>query len=233
MFYLENAGDLEVKLKDIKHLKARRLKLKDRAKFCNFKDDFIYIYKIIELDRAAKLLLISKELKISDAKGILALALIDDLEKVLAPLNELNLKSLFIFPAHFSQKNFMPTSKDLARMQKLLISSSCQCERTDTLELVFLRDLEELLAQAAKEGLEPIAWHAQANIQTAQANIQIAQTATANQIPPNPLFIIGPEAGFAPQELSQIPKTLHLKQAKILRSINAAIAAASILKYHS
>ncbi len=103
---------LEIKEDTYNYLfKARRHKVGENIYFRNLKDDFIYLYTVISIDRKKAICeLLSKEEKILVNKKNLHLAwcIVDPkrVEKTIASLNELGLDKITFIYCEYSQKNF-------------------------------------------------------------------------------------------------------------------------------
>lgn len=147
-----NCGDkfLEISDDTYKYLiKARRHKINDEIYFRNLKDDFIYLYKLNDINRRnASFELVSYEEKIikNDNNLHLIWCLVDPktIEKYLASLNELGLDKITFVYCEFSQKNF---KVNFEKLEKILINSSSQCGRSNIIKLEIRNSLDEVLKE--------------------------------------------------------------------------------------
>ncbi len=101
-------------------IKARRHKVDDEIAFRNLKDDLIYFYKIISIDRRkATCQLISSEIKIveNSKKLHIGWCIVDPktVEKSIASLNELGVHKITFIYCEYSQKNFKQNFEKLEK----------------------------------------------------------------------------------------------------------------------
>lgn len=149
--YDASCGDafLEIGEDTYKYLiKARRQKIGDEIHFRNLKDDFIYLYKLVSINRREACFdLISKEEKviINDKNLHLAWSLVDPktIEKYLASLNEIGVEKITFIYSDYSQKNF---KLNFEKLEKILINSSSQCGRSNIIKLEVCDSIEEFLS---------------------------------------------------------------------------------------
>lgn len=216
--YHPNAGEASLLIQGdlFNHLyKSRRTKHSQSLSFRNLKDDYIYQYKQEQIEKkSASLILQSKTL--SPNKPLfpshLILAIIDSksLQKALPCLNELGVGKLTLFYADYSQHN---EKIDLEKLQKILINSSQQCGRSDTIEIEFLENLECVLRSYPTLGVFDFGGE------------KLAQK-------PNFPILIGPEGGFSPNERERLKshRTYSTQETMILKSETACIYVASLLQ---
>jgi 16S rRNA (uracil1498-N3)-methyltransferase len=125
-------------------IKARRHKIDDQIYFRNLKDENIYLYKIVFIDKKRAILnLLSSEKKIlvNEKKLHLGWCVVDPktIEKYITSLNEMGVDKITFIYSDFSQKNF---KINIDKLEKILINSSCQCGRSDIIKLDVCKNLE-------------------------------------------------------------------------------------------
>ena len=208
-FYDKNAGNqiLEISGENFSHLKARRLSVGDRVDFRNLRDESNYIYEITEISRKnASANLVFKNSVISPKHEFsVAWAVVEPsvIEKTLPCLNEMGVAKIIFVYSDFSQKNIR---LDLARFERILINSSCQCGRNSIVQLEILASSDELLAKYPNSVL----------IDFEGKSLEIFDK---DEIP-----FIGPEGGFSQNERKKFNKSYELNLPYILRSNTAIIA---------
>ncbi|EOX8366632.1 16S rRNA (uracil(1498)-N(3))-methyltransferase [Campylobacter coli] len=209
--YHKQAGEEILKLKgeEFAHLKARRIKENEILSLRNLEDDFIYEYKISNLDRNSCLLyFLHKHFKSHPQSELdLALAVIDTkiLEKTLPFLNELGVKKLHLVFTEFSQRNF---KFDFERLEKIIISSCEQCGRSHKMQIQSYKNIQEF------SKVFPDA-------------VLVDFEGEVKEFDKTRLYFIGPEGGFSPKEKQMFKEKICLKVPNILRSQSAAIAVAA------
>ncbi|EKN7484291.1 16S rRNA (uracil(1498)-N(3))-methyltransferase [Campylobacter coli] len=209
--YHKQAGEEILKLKgeEFAHLKARRIKENEILSLRNLEDDFIYEYKISNLDRNSCLLyFLHKHFKSHPQSELdLALAVIDTkiLEKTLPFLNELGVKKLHLVFTEFSQRNF---KLDFERLEKIIISSCEQCGRSHKMQIQSYKNIQEF------SKVFPDA-------------VFVDFEGEVKEFDKTRLYFIGPEGGFSPKEKQMFKEKICLKVPNILRSQSAAIAVAA------
>ncbi|KQH15788.1 16S rRNA methyltransferase, partial [Campylobacter coli] len=175
----------------------------------NLEDDFIYEYKISNLDRNSCLLyFLHKHFKSHPQSELdLALAVIDTkiLEKTLPFLNELGVKKLHLVFTEFSQRNF---KLDFERLEKIIISSCEQCGRSHKMQIQSYKNIQEF------SKVFPDA-------------VLVDFEGKVKEFDKTRLYFIGPEGGFSPKEKQMFKEKICLKVPNILRSQSAAIAVAA------
>lgn len=148
--YDEACGEDVLTIKDdgYKYLiKARRHKLDDEIYFRNLNDDFIFLYKIINIGRKDALLqLVSKEEKVikNSNKLHIGWCLVDPktVEKYIASLNEIGVDKITFIFCEYSQKNF---KINLDKLKRILINSSSQCGRSDIIRFDTCDSIEDFV----------------------------------------------------------------------------------------
>ncbi|MBY0540835.1 MAG: 16S rRNA (uracil(1498)-N(3))-methyltransferase [Campylobacterales bacterium] len=130
-------------------IKARRHKIDDEIYFRNLKDDNIYLYKINSIDKKkAYLNLVSKEEKIviNEKKLHLGWCVVDPktVEKYITSLNEIGVNKITFIYSDYSQKNF---KINIEKLEKILINSSSQCGRSDTIKLEISKSLVDFIKE--------------------------------------------------------------------------------------
>lgn len=209
--YHAEAGKESLKLKgeEFTHLKARRVKENDELALRNLEDDFIYHYKISNLQRNSCVLdFLNKTLKPSPKSALnLALAVIDVkiLEKTLPFLNELGVANLHLVFTEFSQRNF---KLDFKRLDKIIISSCEQCGRSHKMQIQNYKNVQEFN-------------------QVFPNAILIDFEGEYKEFDKNKVYFIGPEGGFSQKEKQLFKEKIRLKSPNILKSQSAIIAVAS------
>ncbi|TQR30946.1 16S rRNA (uracil(1498)-N(3))-methyltransferase [Campylobacter sp. MIT 99-7217] len=204
---------LSLKNEDFLHLKVRRIKAFDKLILRNLKDDFAYLYELVELQKnSCKLKLISYEKSPSNnTKGVLALGVIDtkNLEKILPFLNELGLDKLVLIYTQFSQKNF---KIDLERINRILINSCEQCGRTSLMKIEIFDNVKDFL-------------HAFKHVVLIDfKGKEFDESALKDE---KNIFFIGPEGGFSEEERKMFDEKMKLECAFILKSQTAILALAT------
>jgi len=195
--------------------RVRRHKSGEQVVLRNLKDDTLYHYEIISMDkREATLHLVSQETVQIEAPRKLHLGwcVIDpkSIEKVLPSLNELGVDQITFIYCDRSQKSF---KLDFARWQKILLNSSQQCGRSQQMKLAQVESLADFLEN-----------HPEAHLLhfSKQTLLQAQEIVT---------IIIGCEGGLSEQEclLFSPEKIIGLQTPMILRSESAAVVAAGLL----
>jgi 16S rRNA (uracil1498-N3)-methyltransferase len=191
--------------------KVRRTKKNELVKVRNLKDDYLYIYKIEEINKKEAILTLKEKiLSPNRPKKFIHLAwcIIDpkNIEKALPMLNEIGVGKISFIYCEFSQKNFRLKPK---RLDKILINSSQQCGRGDIIEIEFFDSIEEFV----KEYKEFVALDFGGKGEITKCNKP---------------FLIGPEGGFSDKERKLFKEIVSL-DTFILRSETAAVALSSKL----
>jgi len=215
--YDKNCKDNMLKITDENYnyiIKARRHKLEDKIYFRNLEDDFLYLYKLIHIDKKSALFeLINSEKKILENRRKLHLAWCIVEPKTIYEnipyLNEIGIDKISFVYSDFSQKNF---KINLEKLEKILISSSTQCGRSSLIQTDFFRNLSEFIKHY------PNSYFLDFSTNSIESNKEDIQT-----------LIIGPEGGFSnkERELFVENRVVGLNSALILKSETAIIAASS------
>lgn len=156
--YIKEAFEknLVLSVREYAHLfKVRRIKNKTRLNVRNLKDEFLYTYEIINIDKKeAHLELIEKKkLEILPRKFLhVGWCIVDvkTVEKNLAMLNEIGVSKITFVYADYSQKNFQ---LDEERLQRILINSCEQCGRSNFIEFEFLQSVDDFLKSYPKSAI--------------------------------------------------------------------------------
>jgi 16S rRNA (uracil1498-N3)-methyltransferase len=148
--YHENSGEDLIELNDetFRHLfKSRRENANENKFFRNLKDDYLYEYQVENISKksASFRLVGQKENKSFSKKDInIGWCIIDNksIDKTLPFLNELGVKKISFVYCKRSQKKY---KIDIDRINKILINSCCQCNRTNLMQIEVLNSIEEYL----------------------------------------------------------------------------------------
>ena len=208
LYYPNTTNNIILSGEEHKYLfKVRRIKKDEIVKIRNLKDDFIYFYKIENINKKeAFLKLIKKELKPNKPNKFFHLGwcVIDpkNIEKTLPTLNEIGVSKISFIYCDYSQKNF---KLKLDRIKKILINSNQQCGRSDLMEIEIISSSDEFFEKYP----EFIA------LDFDGEEIKCKEY--------NKLFLIGPEGGFSEREKEKFKEKVKLK-GFILRSESAACA---------
>jgi 16S rRNA (uracil1498-N3)-methyltransferase len=187
--------------------KVRRIKKNEKVKIRNLKDDYLYIYKIEEINKKeAYLTLEEKILKPNKPLKFFHLGwcIIEpkNIEKTLPSLNEIGVSKISFFYCEYSQRNFRLKQE---RLDKIIINSSQQCGRSNKLEIEILDSLEEFIKKYK-------------NFIALDFNAPKIECKSYN-LP----FIIGPEGGFSKKEKEMFKQKVSL-DGFILKSETAAFS---------
>jgi 16S rRNA (uracil1498-N3)-methyltransferase len=212
LYYQNPTSQITLTGEEHKYLfKVRRIKKDELVNIRNLKDDYLYVYKIDDINKKEALLsLKEKILKPQKPHTFLHLGwcIIDpkNIEKALPSLNEIGVGKISFIYCDYSQKNF---KLKMERIKKILINSSQQCGRSDMMEIEIL--------SSSKEFFEKYPEFTALNFdgEELKCNEKI-----------NSPVLIGPEGGFSEDEIKHFKKTIKLK-GFILRSETAACAISS------
>ncbi|MCI6989545.1 MAG: 16S rRNA (uracil(1498)-N(3))-methyltransferase [Campylobacter sp.] len=205
--YSEFAGDesLVIDGEQFLHLRARRVEIGTRLDIRNFRDEYNYIYEIVNLGKkSASLELVFKNTFVKKPLfGSLAWAVVESsvIEKTLPSLNEMGLNKLILVYSDFSQRG---KGLNLDRFRRILISSSQQCGRDEILEIEIISSVSEFLQKYQ-------------NIVRVDFGGKSFEEFSGDEI-----FFVGPEGGFSANEREIIKQSVRLNSPFILRS-NSAI----------
>ncbi len=191
--------------------KVRRTKKNDIIKIRNLKDDYLYFYKIKDINKKEAILTLEKkEFKPNKPKKFFHLAwcIIEpkNIEKTLPTLNEIGISKISFIYCDFSQKNF---KLKFDRLNKILINSNQQCGRSDLMEIEILSSSNDFFKKYQ-------------NFTVVDFD---GKSIKCNKTYQNP-FLIGPEGGFSEKERTFFNEKIKL-EGFILRSESAACAIAS------
>jgi len=148
--YHEDAGQETLKIEGDAHrylFKVRRHKIDDRLYLRNLRDDYLYQYEIVQIDKKVALLVYkeSEILKIKSPKKLhIGWCVIDpkSIEKALPSLNEIGVEKITFIYCDRSQKSF---KLDFQKLHKILLSSSQQSGRSEMMQLAIAESLDIFL----------------------------------------------------------------------------------------
>ncbi len=211
LYYSDTTSNITLSGNEHKYLfKVRRIKKNELINIRNLKDDYLYIYKIEDINKKeAFLKLINKELKPNKPHTFFHLGwcIIDpkNIEKTLPNLNEIGVGKISFVYCDFSQKNFQ---LKLDRIKTILINSNQQCGRSDLIEIEILNSSKEFFEKYPE-------------FMALDFNGKNIECKNYNKP-----FLIGPEGGFSENERKYFREIVKLKSF-ILRSESAACSVAS------
>lgn len=215
--YDKNAKNELLKIEDENYnyvVKARRHKLDDILDFRNLEDDFLYSYKISQIDKKSLFLnLLKKEEKIiENSKKIhLAWCVVDPktIYENIASLNELGVDKITFVYSDFSQKNF---KINFEKLEKILINSSSQCGRSSIIKLDIYKNIDTFIKD------NPDTYF-----------LDFSQTSIDSKVLDIKTLMIGTEGGFSKRERELFNKNfiVGFSSNLILKSQTAIISATS------
>ena len=215
--YDKNAKNELLKIEDENYnyiVKARRHKLDDILDFRNLEDDFLYSYKISQIDKKSLFLnLLKKEEKIiENSKKIhLAWCIVDPktIYENIASLNELGVDKITFVYSDFSQKNF---KINFEKLEKILINSSSQCGRSSIIKLDICKNVDTFITD------NPDTYF-----------LDFSQTSIDSKVLDIKTLMIGTEGGFSKRERELFNKNfiVGFSSNLILKSQTAIISATS------
>ena len=215
--YDKNAKNELLKIEDENYnyiVKARRHKLDDILDFRNLEDDFLYSYKISQIDKKSLFLnLLKKEEKIiENSKKIhLAWCVVDPktIYENIASLNELGIDKITFVYSDFSQKNF---KINFEKLEKILINSSSQCGRSSIIKLDICKNIDTFIKD------NPDTYF-----------LDFSQTSIDSKVSDIKTLMIGTEGGFSKRERELFNKNfiVGFSSNLILKSQTAIISATS------
>lgn len=215
--YDKNAKNELLKIEDENYnyiIKARRHKIDDILDFRNLEDDFLYSYKISQIDKKSLFLnLLKKEEKIiENSKKIhLAWCVVDPktIYENIASLNELGVDKITFVYSDFSQKNF---KINFEKLEKILINSSSQCGRSSIIKLDIYKNIDTFIAD------NPDTYF-----------LDFSQTSIDSKVLDIKTLMIGTEGGFSKKERELFNKNfiVGFSSNLILKSQTAIISATS------
>ena len=213
--YDKNAKNELLKIEDENYnyiVKARRHKIDDILDFRNLEDDFLYSYKISQIDKKSLFLnLLKKEEKIiENSKKIhLAWCIVDPktIYENIASLNELGIDKITFVYSDFSQKNF---KINFEKLEKILINSSSQCGRSSIIKLDIYKNIDTFIKD------NPDTYF-----------LDFSQTSIDSKVLDIKTLMIGTEGGFSKRERELFNKNfiVGFSSNLILKSQTAIISA--------
>lgn len=215
--YKEDAGQESITLDGELHkylFKVRRHSSEENIYFRNLKDDFIYEYKVVNIDRRKSIFsLVSKfEKKVLSKRPLhIGWCVIDpkSIEKQIASLNELGLEKITFIYGKYSQSKYKP---NIEKLEKMLINSSQQSGRSNIIKLEFCESVDKFLE------LYPDSFMFNFSKNSIDTNKDDIKT-----------IIVGPEGGFSTDEIEMFSenKVVGIDSDIILRSETAVVTVAS------
>lgn len=215
--YDKNAKNELLKIEDENYnyiVKARRHKLDDILDFRNLEDDFLYSYKISQIDKKSLFLnLLKKEEKIiENSKKIhLAWCVVDPktIYENISSLNELGVDKITFVYSDFSQKNF---KINFEKLEKILINSSSQCGRSSIIKLDIYKNIDTFIKD------NPDTYF-----------LDFSKTSIDSKVLDIKTLMIGTEGGFSKKERELFNKNfvVGFSSNLILKSQTAIISATS------
>ncbi len=215
--YDKNSKNEQLKIEDENYnyiVKARRHKLDDILDFRNLEDNFLYSYKISQIDKKSLFLnLIKKEQKIiENSKKIhLAWCIVDPktIYENISSLNELGVDKITFVYSDFSQKNF---KVNFEKLEKILINSSSQCGRSSIVKFDLCKNIDTFIKD------NPDTYF-----------LDFSQTSIESKVRDIKTLMIGTEGGFSKRERELFNKDfiVGFNSNLILKSQTAIISATS------
>ncbi|AYJ79401.1 16S rRNA (uracil(1498)-N(3))-methyltransferase [Aliarcobacter cryaerophilus ATCC 43158] len=215
--YDKNSKNEQLKIEDENYnyiIKARRHKLDDILDFRNLEDNFLYSYKISQIDKKSLFLnLIKKEQKIiENSKKIhLAWCIVDSktIYENISSLNELGVDKITFVYSDFSQKNF---KVNFEKLEKILINSSSQCGRSSIVKFDLCKNIDTFIKD------NPDTYF-----------LDFSQTSIESKVIDIKTLMIGTEGGFSKRERELFNKDfiVGFSSNLILKSQTAIISATS------
>ena len=194
--------------------KVRRHSIDENISFRNLEDNNIYEYKVQNIDRRKTILELvsSKELIIKPSIDLhIGWCIIDfkSIEKVIASLNELGCTKVTFITCEYSQKQY---KINFEKLEKLLINSSQQSGRSNTIELDSCDSLDEFITQNPDTYMFNFSDN---NIESHKDDIKT--------------IVLGCEGGFSIKEVDKFnqDKIVGINSNLILRSETAILAVSS------
>ena len=215
--YDKNAKNELLKIEDENYnyiVKARRHKLDDILDFRNLEDDFLYSYKISQIDKKSLFLnLLKKEEKIIENSKKIHLAwCVADPKTIyenIASLNELGVDKITFVYSDFSQKNF---KINFEKLEKILINSSSQCGRSSIIKFDIYKNIDTFIKD------NPDTYF-----------LDFSKTSIDSKVLDIKTLMIGTEGGFSKRERELFNKNfiVGFSSNLILKSQTAIISATS------
>lgn len=195
-------------------IKARRHKIGDKIYFRNLKNNYIYLYELVSIDRRnANFNLLSSEEKvlINNKSLHLGWCIVDPktVEKYIASLNELGVEKITFIYSDFSQQNF---KINIDKLEKILVNSSSQCGRSNIIKIAVSNSIEDFINEN-----EDVHF------------LDFSQISIDNKKDKIKTLVIGCEGGFSEEERSLFNKEniVGFNSSMILRSETAIISSSS------
>jgi len=216
--YDERSGAQTLKIEGdtFRHLfLSRRSKEDEVFLFRNLIDGVLYEYRVQAIGKKDAILTLNGQCSDADTDFVgceIAWCVVDPktIEKTLPMLNEVGVSKIYFIYSDRSQKNF---KIDTDRLNRILISSCCQCGRTALMKTVTYKNLDEFCDM---------------NIPFFAFDFGGEGIGSVR----NGTFLIGPEGGFSERERELIKKRaqkiLSFGAPNVLKSETAAVAAATL-----
>jgi 16S rRNA (uracil1498-N3)-methyltransferase len=214
----DKSGEQNIILRGDSHhyiFKVRRHRQNELIALRNLKDNILYLYKIISIDKkeATLELMEEKSLQIIAKKELhIGWCLIDikNIEKVLPSLNEIGVSKITFISCARSQQN---NKIDIQRLQRIVLNSSQQCGRSRMMEFETVNSLKDFIA------LYPDSYM-----------LNFSQNRISNNSDIETI-VIGCEGGFTDKEISffDTSKIVGFDTPLILKSESAVCAVAGKL----
>lgn len=194
--------------------KVRRQKIDEELYLRNLKDNNIYKYKIIDINRRKSILqLLNYEENIIKQSISLHIGwcIVDPktIEKVLQSLNELGVEKISFIYCQYSQKQF---KFNFDKLDKILINSSQQCGRSNMMILETYDNLDKFIEDYPDTYMLNFSKN---NIEKNKNDIET--------------ILVGCEGGFSEDEIKRLPsnKIVGINSNLILRSETAVLSVSS------
>ncbi|MDR0666412.1 MAG: 16S rRNA (uracil(1498)-N(3))-methyltransferase [Campylobacteraceae bacterium] len=215
--YHEKAGEdgIIIDGESFTHLfKSRRKDAAKPLKVCNLRDNFLYLYEVVSINRReAKCILSQKTILEHKMRKPLWIAwsVVEPktIEKTLPFLNEAGVQKLIFVYTKFSQRSF---KIDAARLKRIAVNSCEQCGRHDMMEFEVINSLEEFMQKYENFAVLDFSPNRIGDIKN----------------PPH-IWLVGCEGGFSEEERQMFKNRLivGLESENILRSESAVMAIAA------
>ncbi|MCS7317859.1 MAG: 16S rRNA (uracil(1498)-N(3))-methyltransferase [Candidatus Dojkabacteria bacterium] len=223
----------EVQLEDFDNAHIKKvLRLKPGSTIVLFNGDKEYLAELKKVTNKFVTAIVKslKQIKEQQTSEItLFLSLIKKLDDTIKILNELGLHKIYFLKTEYCQLKKESIIQKMQRIEKILISSSKQCNRIDYIHIMGIIDFEDIQIQntLSKEHFDLIYFL------TPHCN-QKFNLCTENLANKKIAYFIGPEGGFSEKEHT-IARNLGFKFIRpfenILRSEHASTSFLCILKY--
>ena len=212
---LEKGKNISLPPEEIRHLQVMRCKTSDVVEIINGKN-ILAKAEITQLHKDKAILCIT-DISLSSPPSFSihlyqALTQSHRLETIIEKATELGVNKFILFPSLHAERN-LSSIKEL-RLQKIIISALKQCGRLDLPEITFYKSLYDI------KKLEGSSYF---------GDIRDTAPSFASHFTKKPLqnIFIGPEKGFAEEEVFYLENTLHATgihlHSNILRAETAAI----------